>query len=585
MKLLSWHRSVAQTLIIFISGFLAFAPLSACGGGGGSTVTPPPPPPPPPPAQISKAFKTAESTSSFLAKATFGATKAQIDSLKGTAVSDWLLGQFNHSPTLYLDRVLALLRALPRDEMLFGDSLTNMYIDDAIASDDQLRLRMVLALSEIIVTSLNSDLDNYPDAMAYYVDILSRNAFGNYRDILKEITYSPAMGFYLTYLANEKGDPDSGRMPDENYARELLQLFTIGLNELNMDGTEKTDAQGKPIEIYDNTDITGLAKVFTGLSTQNSDFYDVLNDESSVHKPMVAYADFHSELEKTFLGKTIPAGTSADESIEQALDIIFNHPNVAPFISKQLIQRFVTSNPKPAYVQRVANVFESGTYKLPNGTTVGAGKRGDLKATIAAILLDDEALQTRAEQPDDFGKIREPFIRFVNWARAFKETDPDTADEYFLEDASFGLAQHPFRSRSVFNFFRPGYVAPGTETGAAGLVAPELQITNESSVINYINYMNAFIYNFSPTISEDPDNGVNADYSDVLALADDADKLVDYLNLVLAAGNLTATTKSRIKLLLAEVPISTGAPDEDKLSRVFLAVTMVMSAPGYIVQR
>lgn len=584
MKQCTRSHSIWRTFVVLIVGILAPLWLSACGGGGsgGTVVTPPPPPPP---AQISKAFKTAESTSSFLAKSTFGANKSQIDTLTGTAVSKWLLGQFNHTPTLYLDRELDLLRALPRNEMLFANSLTNMYIEDAITSDDQLRLRMVLALSEIIVVSSNSDLDDFPDALAYYVDILSRNAFGNYRDLLEEITYSPAMGFYLTYLANEKGDPDIGRMPDENYARELLQLFTIGLNELNMDGTEKKDANGQPIETYTNDDITGLAKVFTGLSTQGSDFYDILAAPSSVHKPMVAYADFHSELEKTFLGSTIPAGTSAEQSIDQALDTIFNHPNVAPFVSKQLIQRFVTSNPKPAYVERVANVFESGRYKLPDGTVVGAGKRGDLKATIAAILLDDEALQTRSEQPTDFGKIREPFVRFINWARAFNETDPDAGEEYFLEDASFGLAQHPFRSRSVFNFFRPAFKAPGTQTGAAGLVAPELQITNESSVINYINFMNAFIYNFSPTYSEDPDKGVNADYSEAIALADDAGKLIDYLNLVLAANNLNATTKSRMKLLLDEVPISTDAPGEDKYTRVVLAVTMVMSAPGYIVQR
>ena len=301
--------------------------------------------------------------------------------------------------------------------MLFANTLTNLFIDEAIAGDDQLRQRMVFALSEIIVVSSNSDLDDYPESMAYYVDILSDNAFGNYRDLLKEITYAPAMASYLTYLANEKGDPEMGRVPDENYARELLQLFTIGLNELNQDGSVKLSG-GQPVEIFDNDDITGLAKVFTGMSVKGSEFYDLFNDCNTrndcpqFYQPLEVFADFHSDLEKEFLGLTIPANTAGVQSIDMALDEIFSHPNVAPFVSRQLIQRFVTSHPQPAYIRRVANAFDAGRFTLPDGTVVGTSRRGDLKATLAAVLLDNNALREPANLPASYRQSTRAIFAF-----------------------------------------------------------------------------------------------------------------------------------------------------------------------------
>ena len=565
--------------------------LAACGGGGGDTTAPPPPPPPPPPAQISKSFKTESSTSQFLARATFGPTKTQIDSLTGTEVSDWIKAEFNKQPTLFRTRITDQVLALPQDDLLFADALGYLFLNESIAGNDQLRKRMVLALSEIIVVSSNSNLDNYPESMAYYVDILSENAFGNYRDLLEEITYSPAMAVYLTYLANEKGDMDTGRVPDENYARELLQLFSIGLEEMELDGTLKTDGQGQNIPTYDNTDITGLAKVFTGLSVEGSNFYNIFRSCGSnrhcpqFHQPLEVFGAFHSDLEKTFLGLTIPANTSGTESITMALDEIFNHPNVAPFVSRQLIQRFVTSHPKPEYIRRVATVFESGRFTLPDGSSVGTGQRGDLKATLAAVLLDDNATRLPSQTPSDFGKVREPMLRFVNWARAFGVTTPDAEDEYLLYDMSGFLGQHPFRANSVFNFFQPEHVAPGTETGAAGLTAPELQIVNESSVMGYINFMNAFIYGFADNKSDDPDGGVSPDYSRQLSLADDVPALIADLDLLLTGNQLSNVTKDRITELMAEIPIEAGSEDEARASRVLIAVSMVMTSPGYLVQR
>ncbi|MCF6275895.1 MAG: DUF1800 domain-containing protein, partial [Robiginitomaculum sp.] len=264
---------------------------------------------------------------------------------------------------------------------------------------------------------------------------------------------------------------------------------------------------------------------------------------------------------------------------------IFNHPNVAPFVSRQLIQRFVTSHPKPQYVQRVATAFESGRFTLPDSTSVGTGQRGDLKATLAAVLLDANATRMPSQTPGDFGKIREPMLRFVNWARTFGETTPDSADEWRLRNMTRYLGQHPFKAKHVFNFFEPEHVAPGTQTGAAGLTVPELQIVNESSAISYINFINWFIYDTSPTRSEDPDGGVNADYSRQLALADDAQALVDDLDLILTGKQLSNVTKDRIIALLAEIPVEAGSEDEDRISRVRVAISMVMTSPGYLVQR
>ena len=575
----------AMTKVSLMPLLLASAiTLSACGGGGSSssapnTTTPPPAPPP-----VSKAFSTPETTSVFLGKSTFGATPEQVETLADTEVSDWIVSEFNKPAHQYLPGILQEMAALPDGERLSTRRIPDVFLDQVIAGDDQLRQRMVFALSEIIVVSVESSLNDNQDTMAHFMDILSTNAFGNYRDLLEDVTYSPAMAVYLTYLRNRKGDPRKGRVPDENYARELMQLFTIGLVDLNLDGSQKLDGAGNPIETYNNDDVVGLSKVFTGLSTQGSDFWDLKNDPTGLHKPLVVFPDYHSELEKTFLGTTIPAGTSGEESIDTALDTIFNHPNMAPFLSKQLIQRFVTSNPKPDYIQRVSTAFEAGSFTLPDGATVGDGRRGDLKATLAAILLDDEALQDRSTAPSDFGKIREPILRFTQWARTFGETTPDVGDERLLKNGNL-IGQHPFSSHSVFNFFRPGYVAPGTATGDAGLTAPELQIINESSSIGYINFINQFIYDFSDTYSDDPDGGVNADYTSMLAIADDEQALVDKLDMLLTGNNLSTESKTNMVNLLKEIPISTEAPEEDKLSRVRIAVSMTMTDPGYIVQR
>ena len=568
----------------------AAAIITACGGKSDAPTAPvgvkqlPVTPPPPPPGAPTGAFKTKADTSRFLGRATFGATSSDISRLTGTDVSHWMLTEFAKPATPFLQ---PLIDAEP-DRVLGSEIrvLPDQFYDIAIAGDDQLRQRMILALSEIIVASSDSGIRGRPLTMAHYVEILSDNAFGNYRELLEEITYSPAMAFYLTYMTNLKGDPVTGRVPDENYAREILQLFSIGLKELNPDGTDKLDAQGQTIEIYDNTDIQGLAKVFTGMSTQGSDFNIIYQNFKSSYAPLTFYPKYHSELEKRFLDVTIPAETPGAESLEMALDGIFAHPNVGPFVSKQLIQRFVTSNPKPEYVGRVSAAFDTGQFTLPDGTAVGTGERGDLKATLAAILLDEDALIDPAIAPPEYGKIREPVIRLTNWARAFNETTPNASDEAIFAYLNYGgIEQSPFNSPSVFNFFRPGYVAPGTSSGDGGFAAPELQITNETTSIGYINFINQFIYDMSYNISEDPDGGIKGDYTQALALANDGPALLDYLDLLLTGNRLGADSRTRILTMMDAIPIRAGFEDADKIARVRVAISMVMTAPGYIVQR
>ncbi|MHA7900634.1 MAG: DUF1800 domain-containing protein [Henriciella sp.] len=548
---------------------------------------------------MSTAFATEEATSLFLSQATFGPTPDDISTLTGTSPSAWIVAEFNKAPSLNLDYVLSEITepgARDTDGQLSYEKRntpTFSFWINAIEGDDQLRQRMAFALSQILVISHaeGNFLFEVPNTVAHYQDILVRNAFGNYRDLLEEVTYSPAMGEYLTYLQNIKGDPATGRMPDENYAREVMQLFSIGLVELEQDGDVVTN-NGVPVETYDNDDVTGLAKVFTGLSLSGGEFwFDFRNlPDDALHSPMQAYPEWHSELEKSFLGTTIPAGTGPEASIDIALDTLVDHPNTAPFVSRQLIQRFVTSHPEPDYIGRVASAFASGQYTLPDGTLVGDGRRGDLSATIAAVLFDPDARDPANRDENSFGKIREPILRFIHWARAFDAGTVTPEYTFPLYNTTFGggLAQAPYKSPSVFNFYRPGYVAPGTETGAAGLTMPELQLINANSISNYANFMTYFVFSFAGN-DNDPNvaGSFIPDYADELALADDPTALVDHLDLLLAFGSTSDETKATIVTFLEDVALENpNDPDYNgPYLRTALAVLMMMTSPDYTVQR
>jgi uncharacterized protein (DUF1800 family) len=293
---------------------------------------------------------------------------------------------------------------------------------------------------------------------------------------------------------------------------------------------------------------------------------------------------FHSTEEKTFLGTTIPANTPGEESIGLALDAIFAHPNVGPFIARQLIQRMITSHPSPAYVSRVAAAFNAGGYTLPSGTGVGDGKRGDLAATVAAILFDSEARTAGAVDSTTFGKLREPLLRFTHWARAFEINSADARNERLLRDTSStaALGQHPYRSPSVFNFYRPGYIAPGTETGAAQLTAPEFQIVNASSIMGYPNFMTIYALGRSPKLDPALPPAFVADYETEAGLAATPGALLDHLDLLLTHGSLREETRERIIEALNQIDPNSEA---GLLGRARLASVMVMTSPEYIVLR
>ena len=450
-----------------------------------------------------------------------------------------------------------------------------------MTGEDQLRQRMAFTLSEIFVISLDSSLSfPYPRGTAQYMDTLGDKAFGNYRDLLEAVTYSPMMGRYLSSLGSAKENLTTGSTPDENFAREVMQLFTIGLYQLNLDGSNRLDGNGKPIETYSNADVAGLAKTFTGISwsgpdTSNTRFYGGNADPDRQIKSMQAYDQYHSISQKQFLGVTIPAQTVAatNADVRIALDTLFNHPNVGPFFTKQLIQRLVTANPSPSYVARVASVFNNN----------GAGVRGDLKAVIKAVLLDPQA-RDLANVTARSGKLREQVVRLVQWMRAFNAR---SSDGRFLlsttSDPAAQLGQSPLRSPSVFNFFRPGYIPPNSKAGAVGLVSPEAQITSETSVAGYLNYMRSNISSGIGT-STNGIRDIQPDYSAEIALATDPDKLVDRVNLLLAAGRLSTTARNQIRDAVASVVIGTSNPDGDKKNRVYLAVYLTMAAPEYILQ-
>src|SRR5256886_6999236 len=430
-------------------------------------------------------------------QASFGATEAEVNKVRTYGYSAWLEDQFfmrGRSTGAYTNAVSA---SPPAGQTRADSHVMNAFGMEAATGRDQLRRRVAFALSQLCVVALqDATVTEFKRGVVAYLDMLDRNAIGSYRQLPHEVTLHPMMGLYLSHLRNQKEDPARNRVPDQNYAREVMQLFSIGLYELNPDGTPKL-VNGQPVETYDSADIVGLSRVFTGFSWAGPDKSDTRFNGGGTQDPdrevlfMQSYPRFHSISEKRFLTAVIPAGTNADPDgdLRVALDTIASHPNVGPFISRQLIQRLVTSNPSPAYVARVAQAFDAGRFTSGLWTT-GTGQRGDLRATVAAILLDTEA-RTAARLADPaFGKVREPILRVAHWMRAFNARS--SSGNFLLgvtDDPTASLGQSAMRSPTVFNFYRPGHVPPNTSIATAGLVAPEMQIVNEVSVVGYSNFI------------------------------------------------------------------------------------------------
>ncbi len=492
-----------------------------------------------------------------------GATREQIARVQAVGYAGWLDEQFAMAPsgTRWDWMVSKGLDALTNKNSEAGADPTIWR--KMLSSPDTLRQRVALALSEIMVASVSGFNGGWKAfSAAAYLDLLEGQAFGNYRTLMQQVSTSAPMGEYLTFRGNVKFNAATGALPDENYAREVMQLFTIGLLQLNLDGTPKL-AGGLPQETYTLDDITGLARVFTGWN------YDLAGGDTNTpdykRRPMTMTASRHETGSKTFLGTTIPAGASGEDSLRLALDAIFAHPNVAPFIGRQLILRLVCSNPSPAYVTRVATVFNND----------GTGVKGNLKAVVKAILLDDEARSAARLADPAFGKQREPILRLAAWARAFKaDSVNNTWTVGNTSDPATRLGQSPLRSSSVFNFFRPGYVPPNSAIGSAGMVAPEFQITNESSVVGYLNFMQT-------TVSKGAGD-VKADYSSLMPLADNAQALLDELNLVLAAGQLSPAT---LALMKGGIDTLASGTDAARLNRIYAALVLVLAAPEFIIQK
>jgi len=530
--------------------------LAACGGGGGDA---PAATAPGAPVVVAPAPVTAVQASRFLAQASMGATRTAIDAVVSRGFSGWMEDQFAlPRATSHWDWLVANgynVAANINGETGFDPTLWRQMI----VEPDQLRQRVGTALLDMLVVGIGGVNLNWKQfATAAYVDVLMDGAFGNYRALLDAITTNAAMASFLTFLGNRKANAATGAVPDENYARELMQLFTLGLHQLNMDGSVRT-AGGVPLETYGPADVSGLARVFTGLSLAST----VSTTPDRYRQPLVMTASLNETGSATFLGTTVSGGGMA--AVKAALDTIFAHPNMPPFVSRQLIQRLVTSNPSPAYVGRVAAAFADN----------GAGVRGDMKAVVRAVLLDAEARGDAALTAASAGRLREPVMRLTGWARMANVASPSNAWGFGdTSSQSNRLGQSMGRSPTVFNFFRPGYAPPATAIASGGLVAPEFQITNEQSVVAYVNYMQALVANGT--------GDVKPDYAPLVALAADAGALVEEVNLVLASGQLSAATIAAIRAAVESVSATAA---NGPVNRVGIALLLTLASPDYLTVR
>ena len=555
----------------FPTGELRGAFLTAVGS---QTFTAPATPP-----SVSLTNLTATEAARFLTQATFGPTKAEIDALTGGSIDAWITAQMAIPATSYraagLAEWTAALNADPAAVQYGPNFRRRAWYPIALAGPDQLRQRVAFALSQILVVSDATLANNLTEGISVYWDQLAAGAFGNYRTLLETVTLSPVMGTYLSHLRNAKADPVAGTNPDENYARELMQLLTIGLVQLQPDGTLKLDAQGLPLPTYDQTTITETAKILTGFGffTPTPTTANFRTTRQDYINPMILYSGHHETSAKTIVSATSPAGTvipanlGGTEDLKRLLDTLFNHPNTPPFVCRQLIQRLVTDNPSPAYVYRVSQKFVDN----------GSGTRGDLAAVVRAILTDYEARSAAAAAAPGYGKLKEPLLRFTALLRGFNATTPTGRN--VLEGLANSTFQAALQAPSVFNFFEPGYVYPGA-LAAAGLVAPEFQITDATSAITFPNQL----YNY--TVSPIPTTNRNFPYTYALnltaetALATDTSALLDRLSAILCANQMSAATKARLTTALNALPSNTTA-----LDRARNAVYLVATSPDGAIQK
>jgi len=549
--------SSEHVLVKSTASLAAIALLDACGGGGGSG------------SSSGSASSSGSSTTPvsvgqieaarFLSQASLAATDQDIQYITNYGKEAWINQQAALSSST--TRVAWLNNAgySNATNMNSDAGMNNVLWHHLIAEQNPFVQRIALFWSEFFVVSVLGLPVSWRQYMAAsYMDTLEKNALGNFRDLLQAVTLSPGMGEYLNLAGSQKSDAATNRHPDENYAREVMQLFTIGLYKLNQDGSAVMGANGQPVPTYGQNDVTGLAAAFTGWNFTGSS----ANIAYAITPMTVTESVHQGTTSNSFLGMTIPAGTTGAQSLQLILDALFNHSNTAPFVSKQMIQRLVSSNPSSGYVSRVAQVFANN----------GKGVRGDLMAVTKAVLLDPEASQPVSSS---VGKIREPMLRLVQWARTFQVGSSTGAWNIGdMSDPGTRLSQSPLRSPTVFNYFSPDYMPPNTTLSSQKLVAPELQIIDETSVAGYLNYLQQFIVS---GISDAVPNYVNE-----LAIGGNVPQLVTRLNLLLAANQLSASTISTITNALNTMSSSSNAA---KLNQIYAAIFLVMASPDYLVIR
>jgi uncharacterized protein (DUF1800 family) len=498
----------------------------------------------------------------FLEQSTFGPTPALVTQVQQIGFPEFLSSQFALTGSTYPDPASTVTSLLPTQQIFYTNALTNQ---------DQLRQRVAFALSQIWVTS---GFTVPPQGMAPYMRLLLKDAFVNYRTLMNDVTLSPAMGRYLD-MVNNDNPTTSTQHANENYARELMQLFTLGLDQLNQGGSLVLDSSGNPIPTYTQANVQAFALAYTGWT-----YPTMTGSTLQQHNPanwigaMVPFESNHNVAAKILLPvngtvTTLPAGQTAEKDLSGALDNLFAQSSLPPFVSKQLIQHLVSSNPSPAYIARVAGVFVSGTFS-GGGVTLGSGQRGDMQAVIAAILLDPEARRgdsLSTVNPGD-GHFREPVLYIANILRAFGAVSDGAAPANNAGSMSESVMDSP----SVFNFYPPDYNIPGT-----ALLGPEFDLETTATTLVRSNFVNSFVYGSIGT-------GTTVDfttYANLSTTPDGSGQLLDSLNALLLHNSMTADARASILAAVNAVP----AGSTQNLLRAQTAIYLILSSSQYQVEQ
>lgn len=512
----------------------------------------------------------------FLNQASLAYEKRHIDDVVDTGIEAWIDDQFVSSPSLVLPTAIQFVNAV-NDSILLaegGDS-TNFirkpnwqyfnyaFWHNQMTNDDLLRHKVASALAQIMVVSRVGDLSTHGNGLASFYDLLMEHAFGNFENLLYDITLSPSMGLFLTHANNPKSDPTQNIRPDENFAREVMQLFSIGLYELNLDGSRKLDNNGDWIPTYGQDDIKQLSKVFTGLSYGGVIYpgygnivprFGLLHWHADLTVPMIMYdvddpntnadEDQHEDGDKVLFGnQIIEANPSGLLEIADAIKIIFEHPNVGPFISHLLIQRMIKSNPSPSYIARVASVFNNN----------GQGIRGDMKAVIKAILMDEEARDCSYQANGKNAKLKEPFLRLLHFERAIEKNSPN--GEYWNETSTFyrNVNQDILAAPSVFNFWLPTHTPYGPISNQ-GLVAPEFQLHSSRTSVGYMNHLDGLISNgtlmYANPLTSTP---VTWNKEAYYPLIEDPENYLNWLDMRFTNGELSDVSRRFFRQALLDI--------------------------------